>query len=759
MLASAADFLAAFNYELLTIQLLKKGKPLDCQAIPFKDFKKLWPKLEKAQKFQAEIYFMVNEGDGKIHPGNAIPRSQENVTSLKACYIDTDNCPWETVKEYLDKIELKPSAIIETSPGKYHVYFFLEDTELNTSNVNKWRKIQATFAENLPGSDTSMTDYAKVLRIPGFYHLKDPSNPHLITVKKIYPDTRYELDQLLKTLCVSHTDLAVSHTQPYEISFDQIPEGSRHQEMTAFLGHMLNLGNSAEIALLAFHEYARTRFSTPKDWLPNGKRYEEVTTFINWKLNDLAKEEKAAQLKSANAIMQDTNPTFDLPDEFYFNAPGLTGDIVQEISSSARYPIPSFAFATAIAVLGYLKQNSISNLDHPPASYFLCLAPTGGGKNYAQEILSHTFSQLNLTHALSSGIRSEKGIARFLEQNQSSGLLCLDEAEHFFESLAERNTPHYLKQCKSLLLEVYTSANMPHKSLGQIGNVKEKPIVLSYPRLNVIAYGVLHTLKNAFTKKSVQDGLLQRFIVLTSFKERKRNLEHRRVTALNGHIFDALKDIVVKNKLALEQNFIESQDLEAEIESEKSQQTIEKLKKELTDLRERHRQKRVISFSADALRKYNEYIDFCDNQVNEELKNESGLEGVFTRSAEQVGRLACAMNSGQIDGKLIEYLTTFMQSRTSALHKIASDSFKSKDIAVQDEVAEIKKYVARRIRTTENPVPYREIARFFRIRDPQRLKNILQFAVEMGELEVSTLKNKRGSKSQVFSLGSALNES
>jgi hypothetical protein len=66
----------------------------------------------------AGIYLCINESDGK-------GRCAINIKRVRAVYADLDGSPLETTMEY------HPSLIVESSPKKYHVYWFTDDTPLN----------------------------------------------------------------------------------------------------------------------------------------------------------------------------------------------------------------------------------------------------------------------------------------------------------------------------------------------------------------------------------------------------------------------------------------------------------------------------------------------------------------------------------------------------------------------------------------------------------------------------------------------------
>jgi hypothetical protein len=102
----------------------------------------------------AGIYFCVNETDGK-------GRKATNVVRIRAVYADMDGAP-------LDKaMEFNPSLVVESSPGRYHCYWYTNDTPLLAFTT-----LQKSIIRML-NSDPSVHDLPRVLRVAGFYHNKE----------------------------------------------------------------------------------------------------------------------------------------------------------------------------------------------------------------------------------------------------------------------------------------------------------------------------------------------------------------------------------------------------------------------------------------------------------------------------------------------------------------------------------------------------------------------------------------------------------
>jgi hypothetical protein len=101
----------------------------------------------------AGVYVMVNEGDSK-------GRSTGNVGRIRALFIDTDGAP------YPADVPLKPHLVVQSSPGRWHLYWCVDGVLLDSFST-----LQKALAEPY-GTDPSVNDLPRVMRLPGFYHRK-----------------------------------------------------------------------------------------------------------------------------------------------------------------------------------------------------------------------------------------------------------------------------------------------------------------------------------------------------------------------------------------------------------------------------------------------------------------------------------------------------------------------------------------------------------------------------------------------------------
>lgn len=156
------------------------------------DFKQHASKLKALNQQGAGIFITVNQTDGK-------GRKSENITGITALFVDFDtiNNDRLTMLTSLDKKGLLlPSMVIESSKGKHHAYWLVENIPLD--NFADWQKRLIGLFDSLGDSpDKAIHDLARVMRLAGFYHNKNEP----ILTRIIYPQAgkaiqRYSYEQI-----------------------------------------------------------------------------------------------------------------------------------------------------------------------------------------------------------------------------------------------------------------------------------------------------------------------------------------------------------------------------------------------------------------------------------------------------------------------------------------------------------------------------------------------------------------------------------
>lgn len=114
--------------------------------------------LEARNEYRACCSLTINETNGK-------GRKTEDVIKVRAVWADFDGAPLPS------KFEEEPSIMIETSPGKYHAYWFTVQEDKYSVPLESFTSIQKGIAKKFD-SDKYVKDLPKAMRMPGFYHCK-----------------------------------------------------------------------------------------------------------------------------------------------------------------------------------------------------------------------------------------------------------------------------------------------------------------------------------------------------------------------------------------------------------------------------------------------------------------------------------------------------------------------------------------------------------------------------------------------------------
>jgi len=160
----------------------KKQKPYLAKHI-YKSLDDAREQLIKLNSQGAGIFVTINETDG-------LGRKKENITKVRALFADLDGSPIEPILS----AKLEPHMIVESSKGKYHAYWLVDDCPLDQFSIH-----QKAIAKRFD-SDPSVCDLPRVMRLSGFFHCKGKPCP--TTIKRHNHRSPYFLKEIEKGLCL-----------------------------------------------------------------------------------------------------------------------------------------------------------------------------------------------------------------------------------------------------------------------------------------------------------------------------------------------------------------------------------------------------------------------------------------------------------------------------------------------------------------------------------------------------------------------------
>lgn len=169
------------------------------------------------------VFCTVNRTDGR-------GRKAENVTGVRCVFLDLDGAPLEPVLH----AGVEPHAVVESSPGKWHVYWKVTDC-----SKDQFKPAQKALAAKF-GGDRSVNDLPRVMRVPGFLHCK--GTPFRTRIVSLGAQQPYAFDDLILRLGVDLAG-AVPRTKPTRVAPNRsttgkIGQGGRRTHVVQHGGQM-----------------------------------------------------------------------------------------------------------------------------------------------------------------------------------------------------------------------------------------------------------------------------------------------------------------------------------------------------------------------------------------------------------------------------------------------------------------------------------------------------------------------------------------
>jgi len=119
----------------------------------------LVPELERRNAAGAGVFIAVNEFDGQ--------RSKENLKRIRGVHADMDGASPETL-DAIRKMLLPTMEVESSGPANLHFYWLLEEGEdLDQESAEAIHRQLVTL-----GADKAAIDVSRLLRLPGFRHMK-----------------------------------------------------------------------------------------------------------------------------------------------------------------------------------------------------------------------------------------------------------------------------------------------------------------------------------------------------------------------------------------------------------------------------------------------------------------------------------------------------------------------------------------------------------------------------------------------------------
>jgi hypothetical protein len=114
-------------------------------------------------------------------------RTQERIDQLKQAYL------------YRHRRKITDAMIVETKNG-FHMYW-----PIRNGSLDNFVPIQKALVQKF-SSDPRITNVSRAMRVPGFYHMKDPDDPFLVKVKQWGRSRPFSQSELVNSLSLQLND-------------------------------------------------------------------------------------------------------------------------------------------------------------------------------------------------------------------------------------------------------------------------------------------------------------------------------------------------------------------------------------------------------------------------------------------------------------------------------------------------------------------------------------------------------------------------
>lgn len=492
--------------------------------------------LKRLQWRRAGVYVTVNETDGQ-------GRKLANMIRPRCVF-----CEWDNAGQHMPNWPLEPHIVNETSPGKYHCYWFSLD--LQWADFDALMQVMVAW-----GSDKNARDRARVLRLPGFWHQKHET-PFQVRILHESMNLPYSRQQLLEAFPIQS-----SPSQPLDATAVERPGKAHHQWMCIVVrlvgDHAARTwddpkcGRNAQVVSLG-HELASR--GVPEDYDPDalqrfGQTMRPTNTAgeiapLNWDNEWRALKHGRATARRAGtptvahgaaisaALLESSTqkvrervqsaaraiPSVTLSPcpEVLLTPPGLLGDYVRYTTATARMQQPILAIANGLVLLATAIGRTVrTETDLRVNLYTLGIAPSASGKDYSRKVAKKLLTAAGLAGRLGGeNLASDTGLLDAMYRSATS-LFQIDELGRLLKTMTKSDKGH-LFNIPTILMQLYSSADGLFLGKEYAGGERKD---IEQPCACLYGTTVPAHFFSALTHDESEDGFLARFLIFIGDEE------------------------------------------------------------------------------------------------------------------------------------------------------------------------------------------------------------------------------------------------
>lgn len=484
--------------------------------------------LERLQWRRAGVYVTVNATDGK-------GRKLANMVRPRCIF-----CEWDRCGEALPVWPIDPQVVVESSPGKFHCYWFARDLEW--PDFDQLMHVMVDW-----GSDKNAKDRARVLRLPGFWHQKHdtPFQVRMVVENERMPYSREELlaafpivsrspeavaapvaahgdhgQWVAKIIRLAATHGAQTHADPqagrnaavmslgHELASHGVPETNEYDTLAlkTFESTMRPTNSAGEVCGLNWNNEWRA--------LKHGREtVQGKPTVIHGEqvAQALLKNRNQQARRAAQAIADQAPvaiPVF--PQDLLAIPAGPVRDYVDWVNRTGPCVQPVLALANALPLWGVIVGRTAQTETGLRTNlYTLGIAPSGTGKDHARKRAKQLLQLAGLTERLGGeNLASDTGLLDALHRSPAC-LFQIDEIGRIFKTITKSDKAH-LAGITTALLTLYSGAD--GLFLGKEYASQDRKDI-DQPCCGVYGTTVETHFFKALSQDDAEDGLLARLLL------------------------------------------------------------------------------------------------------------------------------------------------------------------------------------------------------------------------------------------------------
>jgi Bifunctional DNA primase/polymerase, N-terminal. len=225
-----------------------------------------------------------------------------------------------------------------------------------------------------------------------------------------------------------------------------------------------------------------------------------------------------------------------LPDNL-LNVPGFVTTYVDFALRGARRPHRQASLVGALACLTHAICRRVRNRQTRPGAYYLCVAPSGAGKDFARKMTAHIMAQAGVMKEVVSSVSSGEALEDKLLLHGKT-LLLYDEFHCALRGMGSENSN--LRMLQKVFLEAYTTNDSVYKGRVKAGMADEPPTVWE-PALTVHATATPEEFYPTITAGMIDGGLLARCTLVAGNARSRINTSPLNVVDLPETLIEQVK--------------------------------------------------------------------------------------------------------------------------------------------------------------------------------------------------------------------------